>query len=193
MKARLWLIVGALALTAALAWYFASPVLAFRSLAAAADSGDQAGLERMVDFPAVRDDLKTQLRDRLIGALREDPAVSDGPFGQLGALLGPAIVDQVVNVAVTPQGVAAMVRSGRAPLSDVTRRAVPPPPLEPPVGPAPAEKADGRSTSFSYQGLNRFRAVTTIPEAPDAPVGWVLERRGLIAWKLVRIELPPEG
>lgn len=193
MKTKLWLTLGVLAAVAFLAGYFASPIFAFRALADAAERGDEAKLERLVDFPAVREDLKLQLRDRLIGALQQDQTLSDGPFGQLGALLGPAIVDQVVNVAVTPQGVAAMVRSGRAPLSDVTARAAPPPPEEPPVAPAPAAKADGRKTSFAYQGLNRFRARMTTPEAPSAPLGWVLERRGLIAWRLVRIELPPEA
>ena len=189
MKTKLWLVLGALAAAACIAGYFASPIFAFRALAEAAEMSDEAGLERMVDFPAVREDLKVQLKDRLIGALQQDQALADGPFGQLGALLGPAIVDQVVNVAVTPQGVADMVRSGRAPLSDVTARAAPPPPEEPPV--APAAKADDHKTRFAYQSLSRFRALVVTTEAPDAPLGWVLERRGLIAWKLVRIELPP--
>jgi hypothetical protein len=195
MKKKLWLVLAVLVLAAALTAYFASPIFAFRSLAEAAETGDEAKLERMVDFPAVREDLKIQLKDRLIGALQQDQALASGPFGQLGALLGPSIVDQVVDVAVTPQGVAAMVRSGRAPLSDMVPTPPPAAVAEPVPAPAPAPDTadDGRETSFAYQGVNRFRATTTTPEAPDAPLGWVLERRGLIAWKLVRIELPPES
>jgi hypothetical protein len=143
-----------------------------------------------VDFPAVRANLKEQLNARLMGALQKDQGLSDGPFGALGALLGPAIVDQVVNAAVTPDGVAAIVRSGRAPLSDIgTSNAPPPPvpPVEPPVG---ADKPK-RSTHFSYIDLNHFRAAMVTADDPAAPLGWVLERRGLFAWKLVRIELPP--
>jgi hypothetical protein len=189
MKRKLWLILGILVVVAAAGLYLASPLMAFRSLAEAAETGDEAGLERMVDFPAVRESLKDQLNARLIGALRKDPALSEGPFGQLGALLGPSIVDQVVNVALTPQGVAAMVRTGRAPLSDVGQTAPPPP--EPRPAPQPGAEPD-RSTSFAYDGLNRFRATMVRKDRPEAPLTWVLERRGLVGWKLVAIELPPE-
>ena len=46
--------------------YFASPVFAVRSLINAARTGDEARLERLVDFPAVRDDLMAQLNAQLV-------------------------------------------------------------------------------------------------------------------------------
>jgi len=197
-RRKLWIIGGAIALTALVIAYFASPLLAFRALAQAAEAGDRDRLERTVDFPAVRASLREQLNARLIGALQRDPALTEGPFGALGALLGPSIVDQVVNATVTPEGVAAMVRSGRAPLSDLDRPEPPPPPVipqgegaEPP--PPPALTQSSRSTRFAYEGLDRFKATIVTSEAPQAPLGWVMERRGLFAWKLVAIELPPES
>ena len=110
-------------------------------------------------------------------------------FGALGALLGPTVIDQVVDAAVTPEGVAAIVRSGRAPLSEVSaaKTALPPPPdtAPPPPPGAPQPKA---KVSFAYTGLNSFRATTTSKDG--AQLGWVLAREGL-EWKLARIELPP--
>jgi hypothetical protein len=118
--------------------------------------------------------------------------LSKGPFGALGALLGPTVVDQVVDAAVTPEGVAAIVRSGRAPLSDVAagKPALPPPPeTAPPEVPGVAA-ASKRKTRFAYADLNHFRATTLSSDRAETPLTWVLERRGL-GWKLVRIELPP--
>ncbi len=51
----------ALVLIAVGAVYAASPFFAFHQLKDAARSGDREQLEAMVDFPAVRDDLKRQI------------------------------------------------------------------------------------------------------------------------------------
>lgn len=196
MKRKGWIILAGIVVLAFVIAYFVSPIIAFRSLAEAAQTGDRGRLERLIDFPAVRENLKEQLRTRLLGALAQDRSLTEGPFGQLGALLGPAIVDQVVNVAVTPEGVAAMVRSGRAPMANVGGGAVPPPeaagaipPAEPANAAVPAEPQP--KTQFSFDDVNHFRATMTRPEQPDASLGWIMERRGLFAWKLVGVELPP--
>ncbi|OYX31099.1 MAG: hypothetical protein B7Y99_10865 [Caulobacterales bacterium 32-69-10] len=190
MKSKLWggLAIGAIVLAAL--WYVLSPFQAFAALAEAARVGDRGKLEAMVDFPAVRESLKEQLNARLTTALSGDSSLSNGPFGALGALLGPTVVDQVVEAAVTPDGVAAMVRSGRAPLSDVTpgKTALPPPVAETPAaseGATPPKK----KTRFAYSDLNHVRATTVSNDSAQTPLTWVLERRGL-GWKLVRIELP---
>lgn len=190
MKSKLWggLAIGAVILAAL--WYVLSPFQAFAALAEAARVGDRDKLEAGVDFPAVREGLKDQLNARLTTALSTDSSLSKGPFGALGALLGPTVVDQVVDAAVTPDGVAAIIRSGKAPLSDVTpgKAALPPPPEE--VAPPPPESAPKKKTRFAYADLNHVRATTVSNDSAQTPLTWVLERRGL-GWKLVRIELPP--
>jgi hypothetical protein len=173
---RLWPVLVGLALVAFAALYLASPVLSFRALSDAARDGDAGRLARQVDFPAVRDSLKPQLRARVAD-------LDTGPLGALGALLGGRIVDQVVDIAVTPEAVAAMVRTGQARLAD----AVPTPPATPP----PADQRKAR-TGFAYDGLDRFRVTRAPADAPDRPLALVLERRGLMDWKLTAIELPPE-
>ncbi|HTI66180.1 MAG TPA: DUF2939 domain-containing protein [Caulobacteraceae bacterium] len=194
MKSRFWAGLAVFAVLAAVAWYVLSPFQAFADLAEAGRTGDRGRLEALVDFPAVRDGLKTQLNTRLSTALSSDRALSDGPFGALGALLGPTVVDQVVDAAVTPDGVAAIIRSGRAPLSDVTggKTALPPPPdtAPPPPPGAPPARAKPPGARFAYADLNHVRATTVSSDSAHAPLTWVLERRGL-GWKLVRIELPP--
>lgn len=190
MKTKMWAGVAIAVIVLAAIWYVVSPFQAFAGLAEAARVGDRNKLEQGVDFPAVREGLKAQLNARLVTAIGADKALSDGPFGALGALLGPTVVDQVVDAAVTPDGVAAIIRSGKAPLSDVApgKSALPPPAetAPPAVEEGPPAK---RRTRFAYTDLNHVRATTYSTDADRTPLSWVLERRGL-GWKLVRIELP---
>jgi hypothetical protein len=187
-KHRGWIVLAVALAALGLAWFLAAPLFAFQALANAGQAGDRDRLAALVDFPAVRADLKDQLDTRIEAAVNRDRS----PFGALGALLGPSVVDQVVDAAVTPEGIAAIVRSGRAPLSDMTgaKTALPPPPdaVAPPPG-APAAPKVRAKTSFAYTGLNSFTA-TTVAKGGQDRVGWVMERRGL-SWKLGRIELPP--
>lgn len=187
MRSRLWLALAVVAALAAAGWYLASPIFAFRALGAAARDGDAPRLERLVDFPRVRASLKDQLNARLIGSL-QGGSVREGPFGALGALLGAGIVERVVDVAVTPSGVAAILRTNRPPLTQAE-----PPPPEPAAPPAqpPQAKTDEHRTRFAYDGLDRFRVTRTSADRPNGPLAFVLERRGLVGWKLVAIELPP--
>lgn len=182
MSKKAGLILAAVLAALFLVAYFASPVFAFKALAEAGQTGNRGALVDHVDFPAVRADLKVQLQERMMGAFARDTNLSDSPFGALGALLAPSIVGQVVDTAITPEGIAAIVKSGKAPLTDKGEAAS----LAAP--PAPADKPK-KTTRFGYVGVNQFRASTAVGAAP--PLGWVLERRGLFGWKLVRIELPP--
>jgi hypothetical protein len=188
MRRTGWIAAAAVLAALALAWCAAQPLYAFQALADAGRAGDRDRLAALVDFPAVRADLEAQLDARLAGALAKDRGLAEGPFGRLGALLAPQVVDRVVEAAVTPEGVAAIVRSGRAPLSDLTRgkTALPPPPDTAP--PATDETARRPRTRFAYTGPNTFEATTFSRDG--AALGWVMARRGL-GWKLVGIQLPP--
>ena len=189
MSKKAGLVLAAIVAAALVVVYFASPIFAFKALAEAGETGDRGALADHVDFPAVRADLKVQLQERMLGAFAKDSSLTEGPFGALGALLAPTIVGQVVDAAVTPEGIAAIVQSGKAPLTEPGgARALAPPPPAAPAAPAAAAKPK-KKTSFGYVDVNHFRARTAVGDSP--PLGWVLERRGLFGWKLVRIELPP--
>lgn len=197
MRRRNWIIVLILVAALAFAGALASPYLAFNALAQAAKVGDRDRLEALVDFPAVRASLKAQLRTRLEGTLSRR---GGGELGILGAVFGGSIVDQAVDAAVTPEAVAAMVRTGQAPLIDLMRGKTAPPPPEaapPSIGsaqagsPPPAAIPLHSRTRFDYLGLNRFRAVTRKGDAPA--LTWVLGRTGPFSWRLVEIDLPLPG
>lgn len=167
--------------------YFASPIIALHGLTTAAKAGDRAKLERAVDFPAVRDSLKAQVKAAMARSVNEDPKLRDNPFAALGQMLLVGVIDKAVDAYATPDAIANMVATNKAPQRISTDDA-PPPPVERP-------KPKAKSTTeahYAYQGLNHFHA--TYRDKTDRPgdeLGLVMERRGLFTWKLVKIELPP--
>lgn len=182
----------ALAVIVVAGGYYASPILALNSLTAAAKAGDRAKLERGIDFPAVRESLKVQLKAAMTRSISDDPKLRDNPFAALGQLLLGGVVDKVVDTYATPDAIANMVATNRAP-DQITS---PPTPGTPaPEEPKPEPKAKSKTeVKYGYTDLNHFRA--TYRDADDKPgeeFGLLLERRGVFKWKLIRIELPNLG
>lgn len=85
-------------------WLWGSPYLTLLQLKKAADARDLAAISARIDFPAVRADLKVQLRERL--ARREGSALD-----RLGAAVAERFADPVVNAAITPEGMRALFAS----------------------------------------------------------------------------------
>ncbi len=162
--------------------YLAMPVLTVRALVRAAETGDEAALERLVDFPAFRESLKEQLTGRLMAEMREDPRADDSALAGLGMLFGPMLVDGAVDALVNPQAIAAMVETAEAPdPADA-------------IAPAEPEAKDGDiRKSYAYRDLNTFVLGLTDPERPDETLKLLLKRDGLFGWKLSGVELPEKS
>ena len=160
---------------------FASPFLAVQGLIRAARQGDQAGLERHVDFPAFRASLKDELNARMVGEVR-DRANGDRGLAALGMLLAPSLVEGAVDSLVTPQAIAAMVRSAERPE---------------PEQPAPAEDTpavpkDKVHQAWAYRGVNTFAVTLTREDRPDEAFVLLMRRAGPFSWKLSGVDLTPD-
>ena len=171
-----------------LAIYFASPILALKGLTDAAKAGNRDELAERVDFPAVRENLKIQLKAVMTRSFAEDPALRDNPFAALGQMLMVGVVDKAVDAYATPDAIASMVATSRPPKEiSATPGPVAPAPetAEPPRDKAKTE------VRYAYQGLDHFRVTYHERDKPaESDFGLLLERQGFFKWKLVKIELP---
>jgi hypothetical protein len=158
---------GALLVVAATS--FASPWWTLHRLRAAVDRHDAEDVSAQVDFPALRDSVKSQL----LGSISRDAA--SNAFAAIGRAFARAVADPLVDAIVSPAGVAAMVEHGKVAIGRPTRDA----------GTHDAEPPrDKPHYALHYRGWSHF-AVT----AEDGG-SFVFRRAGLWSWKLAGIELP---
>ena len=178
---RVQIALGVVAAVAAIAIMIAAPWMAASQLSAALKSGDPDAISRMVDFPSVRSSLSTQLTAKINEEARNDPQARDNPFAGLVTLLAPTIVNQLVNVIVTPEGLAKLSREAqRAEAeSDARHRA---------RGKARDREEGGMGKPvLAYTGINSFTA--TYSSHTRGKVVWVLGRDKLFFWKLKKVEV----
>jgi hypothetical protein len=173
-----------------IAGYFASPIFALQSLTAAAKAGDRAKLESAVDFPAVRESLKFQLKTSMDRKFEEDPKLRDNPFAAFGQLLLSGVVDKAVDTYATPDAIANMVATNEPPKSISATPGGPVIEQPQPELKTPKAKSD-TEVHYGYLDLDHFRATYRDRKDGDQePFGLVLKRHGVFGWKLVKIELP---
>jgi hypothetical protein len=164
------LVVGAVAFGG---WFYMTPYFAMKRLETAAKNGDTVALRELVDFPAVRQSLKDEAREAISGEL--GGRTGSGALGSLGGILAGTVVDRVVDVAVQPEGIAAMTRGIRP----GTRRAD-----------GDADRVDPNvKIRRRYESMDRY-VVSFVDEDSGAPrLALVMKRDGLIEWRLSAVRL----
>jgi hypothetical protein len=160
---RRWLIaVAVLLVVAGGGWLWGSPYLALLQLKKAADARDLTTISSRIDYPAVRADLKTQLRGRL--EHKEGSALD-----QLGAALVERFADPVVDAAITPEGMRALFASSA--VANAARPGL--------ASAKPGEMHVRRDT------LRRFVLTSANGTGPEL----VFELQGL-TWRVTAVRLP---
>ncbi|MFC5342663.1 DUF2939 domain-containing protein [Brevundimonas staleyi] len=168
------LVLAAIALTAIS--FFAAPAVAFFGIRSAAQSDDVAGLQRLVDFDAVRASLRPQLSGRP-EAMTPPPSFMNDPIGAFRRQFEGVAAPQGPNpdAYLTPDAIDGLTRAeGRY----ASMRQVQP----------GTDEAAAPWPKPYYWGINRARMAVTDEGGSDTV--FTFERRGPFEWKLVHIGLP---
>lgn len=145
--------------------------------------GDQRKIEALVDFPAVKDSLRTQMTQVLTDSFANDPEMQGNPFAGMAVAMVPAMVGTAVDAMITPKGLSALASGDGAPTGADDRDA-------PTPAPSPSPADDRTKHQFSYDSLDRFRSSAVSQADPAQHVSFIFERRNVFSWKLVKVELP---
>ena len=176
-----WLLAVALLLVALVAYVAAGPYLAIHGIRKALAAQDVAALERHVDFPTLRLNMKAHVEDYLVrkgGGIAE----SGGLLGAIGMQIAGGLGNTAVDTMVTPLGIAALLQghstwmraSGQTVDGDTYG------------DPRPADPL--KDATHHYDSLSQFTA--TVPNDQGRPVTVVFQRTGL-RWRLSDIQLDP--
>ena len=156
--------------------FFAAPAVAFLGIRSAAQSDDVAGLQRLIDFDAVRASLRPQLSGRP-EAMTPPPSFMNDPIGAFRRQFEEVTAPQGPNpdAYLTPDAIDGLTRAEGRYASVRTAWS----------------GADGASAPWpkpAYWGINRARLAVTDEGGSDTV--FTFERRGPFEWKLVHIGLP---
>jgi hypothetical protein len=153
---------------------YASPYITLYQMYQAVERKDVQEVSNYVDFPALRDSVKTNLKT----IVTKETAQSSNPIlGLLGSVMGGVVLDPVVDNLVTPSGVAALLEGQQLQLGAKGSNVQ----FEPGTG-SPDVKAE-------YESFNQF-AVTVKPKGEAMePVTLLLSRNGF-SWKISGVRLP---
>ena len=163
--------------------YFGSPYYTVWTLEQAAKAGDANAVAAKVDFPQVRANLTPALTARLQGALDREKVKPHSFFDRLAMFVAPVFVPKAVDTLVTPEGVAAMIKTGHAPTW---------------LNPVHHEKQAAKATpgephaiklGYVADDLDQFQAVIENKLSPGSRVTLTLFRRGFFTWKVTAIDL----
>ncbi|MGC7402549.1 DUF2939 domain-containing protein [Pandoraea pneumonica] len=208
---KLW--IALVALVVVLGLLFGTPYYTLWRARDAANARDADTLSSYVDYPAVRESLKTNLHDQLA---RQMDKQRGNALGALALAFGGWVSDRVVEALLTPEAVAAMLRGDStglppAPGAPAPRDVTPPnaandagsaAPAAPSApapgsadagasGAAPAAETPRTLTRTEFQDFNHFLVHVSRSDRPDRVVTFTLTRRNLVQWRLTAIAVPP--
>lgn len=159
------------------------PYYSLFSLIKAVREGDVPTLERRVDWNAVRLGLRGDLNAGLLKSVSDKSQGSDSALANgFAAMLGPAVINNLIDGYVTPQGIAAMAKNEKqsqsddAPLATKHFNAV--------------KNIDWSKVKYAFfaGGPFSFRVELEADGAGQEPLGFDLEWKG--DWRLVRVAIP---
>ncbi len=184
---RITKILLAAALVALGAWLWFAPHLTVHAMRQAAERGDAEALASHVDFPALRESVRTQLAARVSDRLGGDSA-----WSRLGGDIATTLATPAIDAMVSPEALA-MLFAGR----NLHDRYTGPADAQSPTADA-SDSHGGIDTgqwrlSMGYDDLSTFSVKVANDGMGPAPSRLVFKRHNLLWWKLSALELPPVG
>jgi len=153
--------------------FVVAPLFAFHSVRSAAQFGDVQALNEAVDFDAVRQSLRVQIRPASVE--REPPtSVFLDPLAALRRAWEPVTAQSDVNAYLSADVLAALMNGREA------TAAVPP----------PEGLFGGPFPRVRYWGFDRTRLGVADPTSRGRETVFTFRRRGLFEWRLVGVLLP---
>ena len=166
------LIVGLLVLVAG--YLYASPYLALNNIKDATKARDAEELSSYIDFPSVKQGVKDQVKAKF--ATEMLAGEGQGGFEALGSMFATAMIDQLVDGLISPEGLADMMLGEQeASKEDTTTQ-------------EQSSPSDNLEYETGYTSFNSFD-VDIYNEEGGEPFNIVLHRDGL-SWKVANINIP---
>ena len=168
---------------------FASPWLALRDLTHAFEDQDTRKIEKLIDFPELREDIKVTAK----AAMMKSAAIEleGNPFAAMGIMMANAIVDPIIDQVISPAGLQLLFSAGEMSggadgvpenIDAIARDLIP--------SSDGGEASRGIEVKTEYVGINEFEVQVRNVEMFNESVSFYMRREGLGGWKVDGIRIP---
>ena len=168
---------------------FASPWLALRDLTQAFEDQDTRKIEKLVDFPELREDIKVTAK----AAMMKSAAIEleGNPFAAMGIMMANAIVDPIIDQVISPAGLQLFFSAGEMSggtdglpenIDAIARDLIP-------SGDG-GEASRGIEVKTEYVGINEFEVQVRNADMFNESVSFYMRREGLGGWKVSGVNVP---
>jgi len=177
--------IGAGCITAlAAGWYLLSPFAAVSGCRNAIIELNSERASECINFPVLRENLKSELPALLAKQMQQDPEMQANPFASFGMALIMPMVSAMVDAYVTPAGlrtafeIAKSSQSGKGASTGDDGEAA--------AANRSAELSESlKKSSLGYKGFNKFQVTGTNNDG--STITLIFNRQGFADWKLSRI------
>ena len=168
---------------------FASPWLALRDLTHAFEDQDTRKIEKLIDFPELREDIKVTAK----AAMMKSAAIEleGNPFAAMGIMMANTIVGPIIDQVISPAGLQLLFSAGEMSggadgvpenIDAIARDLIP--------SSDGGEASPGIEVKTEYVGINEFEVQVRNVEMFNESVSFYMRREGLGGWKVDGVRIP---
>ena len=170
------------------AYYAASPWLTVNKLKEAFERKDTRQIEKIVDFPELREDFKEVAKAAIIKNAAEE--LEGNPFAALGMMMANALIDPLIDSVISPAGLQALLSTGEISTdpSDVLNENNSWSSKE--SNTEEFKPSEDLKVEMNYTNPNEFKIKLSNKSVTEEPIFLFMERQGFADWKINGIEIP---
>jgi hypothetical protein len=171
------------------AWWFATPYLTLHSIQSAAENKDAHALSQYVDFPALKESMKTNLKRKIMQTLSQTH--NDNPYANLlgaaGSQMAAQMIDPLLNATITPETITELLQ-GRSKAASSNSGGNGSGNSRDPLSFIPPN--EDIAVTKGYRGFDVFAVTLKDKKSDKELVAFILKRQGLFAWKVSEVNIP---
>lgn len=161
--------------------FYATPYIALYNMQQAAEAHDAAALNQFIDYPAVKDSLKQSMNNEMSKALLQHK--TDSGMNAFASMFASAFVNPLIDVIVTPENMAMMLRAKTPSALDQDDKSTPKSAEE-------SSNANDVISTKGYRGFDNFVVTVATVEQPNSVFSFTFARQGLVHWQLKSLAIP---
>lgn len=159
---------------------FASPYWTVNQIKSAAKHNDPKALAQYIDFPSIKESLKSQINGLLVKEVTKEG--KSGGFEALGAAMATAFVGPVIDAFVTPENLTMMMQGKNVKLGETS--------TEHASKDQAVNENSHTNVEMGYESYDRFNVDVSAEKDPSKKISFTLKREGLWSWKVATLTMP---